>query len=289
MLSHKDKNRDNFTDADLTEETGSSWKAWEKWLGVGLFAVLMAIALFALWKILSIFTEYKTGESTYEKFQEYVFLPEETEESLPASDPDTDSSEETEQVIYYGAAPTVDFDGLQAVNSDVTAWIYAPDTNINYPVVQGTDDEYYLTHMFNGTTNSCGSIFMEAENASDFSDRNTILYGHHMKNGTMFAALMNYSDQDYYDTHPVMYVVTADQIYVLRIFAAFVTPDTGDVWQLGFESGEMFGKWLNTMCSRSYFTADVVPTSADHVVTLSTCSYEYDEARFVVMGILEAQ
>jgi len=287
MLRHKKEDDENL---DIMEQPDDPR---EKVIGVCLFIVLIVVALFALWKIIGIFSEYHAGESTYEDFQEYVFLPEETEESLPAASQEADAADEslteTEQTVHYGSAPTVDFTGLQAENGDVKAWIYAPDTRINYPVVQGTDDEYYLTHMINGNTNSCGAIFMEAENAADFSDRNTIIYGHHMKNGTMFAGLMNYSAQEYYDTHPVMYIVQPDQTYVLRIFAAFVTQDTGDVWQWGFESEESFGKWLNQMCSRSYFTAEITPTSADHVVTLSTCSYEYDEARFVVMGVLEAQ
>lgn len=276
-----------------------SWKKWEL-LAVGLLGVVMIAAIVALG---SIFMEYTKGSSAYKELEAYVFLPEEqagepsggekdqgTGASQAGQEDAAGSSESvkpaSESIVHYGQSPQVDFGALSAKNSDVVGWIYGPDTVINYPVVHGTDNEFYLTHMFDGEKNKCGSIFMDCLNAGDFSNENTILHGHHMKNGTMFASLMKYADQDYYDTHPVMWLVTTEKTYLMEIFTGFVTTTDSDVWQIGFASREEYGAWLDKMAGNSAFESGVTPQTSDRILTLSTCSYEYDDARFVVMGIL---
>lgn len=278
------------------------WKKSEL-IAVSLLGVVAVVAIVALG---SIFWEYARGQAAYKKLEEYVFLPEDTEAAeTEGNDADAnrkngsntvkgednaETGESTEETkVYYGQSPQVDFAALQTQNSDVIGWIYGPGTVINYPVVQGTDNEYYLTHMFDGSENKCGSIFMDCLNESDFSNSNSILHGHHMKNGSMFAGLMNYESQSYFDSHPVLWLVTPEKSYQIEIFSGFVTSTDSDVWQISFATGEAYQSWLDKMADNSVFESGVIPSADDNILTLATCSYEYDNARFVVMGILREQ
>jgi len=275
------------------------WKKSEL-IVAGLLAVAGIVAIAAL---AGIFLEYNSGNSAYSKLEKYVFLPEEDEphteadgrDSVPAKPEAAEGTDglqvknETDNFTYYGKSPQVDFPALSSQNNDVVGWIYGPDTVISYPVVQGTDNEFYLTHMFNGEKNKCGSIFMDSLNKEDFSDSNSILHGHHMRNGSMFAGLMKYDSQSYYDSHPVMWLVTPDKSYKVEIFTGFVTSVDSDVWQLEFATDEEYKIWLEKMEENSVFESNVKPDTEDHILTLATCSYEYDDARFVVMGVLREQ
>lgn len=263
---------------------------------------LGAVGIAAIVALLCIFLEYRWGETAYQQMASYVILPEEEQEGVtpiraqdgaPAGTEGQDISSGTgtysEEKVYYGQSPQVDFDGLKAGNSDVVGWIYGPGTSINYPVVQGADNEYYLTHMVDGRENKCGSIFMDSLNAEDFSNDNSIIHGHHMRNGSMFAGITNYAAQSYYDSHPVMWLVTPDKSYQVELFSGFVTTTDSNVWQIEFASQEEYGKWLTEMSEASAFKSDVRPETKDHVVTLATCSYENSDSRFVVLGILREQ
>lgn len=231
---------------------------------------IMAFSGYQIWKIQS---EYSAGEHTYEDLVQYAVIPsasveeEETEEPAPAY-------------------PVVDFEPLRAINSDVVGWIYIEGTNINYPVVQGQDNDYYLNRLFTREWNSSGSIFMDYRNQGDFSDPNTIIYGHQMNNKTMFNQLERFQDQAFCDSNPEAYLVTPEKIYAIRFFSAYVANVEQNAWELNF-TGDGFAQWLEEIQSRSCFTTQVVPSSEDHVVTLSTCSKVFDNARFVVHGILE--
>lgn len=241
-----------------------------------IILVLTGVMCFAGWKIWEIQSEYSSGESAYEKIEHYATFPSSEE---PAG--------ETAEPSAY-AWPVVDFDVLQATNPDVVGWIYLKDSKINYPIVQGSDNSYYLNHLFTKERNSAGCIFLDSRNSKDFSDRNNVVYGHHMKNGSMFTGLEAYKTQAFYDAHPIVQILTQDQNYELELFAGYVTEVEDDAWQLGFTEPE-FEKWLGKAVNRSAFASTVTPTADDRVVTLSTCSYEFDNARFVVHGILKQQ
>ncbi len=181
---------------------------------------------------------------------------------------------------------TVDFNALRQQNSDIIGWLYSADTVINYPIVQNSDNEYYLTHLFDGTTNKNGCLFADYRNAGDFSDPNTFIYGHHMRNGTMFASLVKYKEQAYYDAHPIMYLLTPDANYRVELFAGYVTDPLNSVYTLGFADAAQFLSYTTTAKASSTFTNDVVLTPEDHVIVLSTCTYEFNDARYVVLGKL---
>ena len=138
------------------------------------------IFIFAVGKLIGIFLEYQKGDRTYEEIMEYVQDPETDEQGKNDPDPEDDSGFTFLQV---------DFEGLKAQNPDVVAWIQIPALDISYPVVQGKDNSYYLHHMFDGKENKNGSIFIDYHNQPEFTDSNTIVYGHNMKNGSMFGTL----------------------------------------------------------------------------------------------------
>ena len=159
-------------------------------------------------------------------------------------------------------------------------YIYAAYTGINYPIVQSSSNDYYLNHDLDGNVNNNGSIFVEHLNSSDFSDQNTIIYGHNMKSGLMFAHLTNYKNQSYYNAHPYFYIYTPTQNYKLNLYAGFVCEHDDEVYALSLSQSQ-----LEAMAAKSTFKSNI-GTPTGNVVTLSTCSYEFDDARYVVVGEL---
>lgn len=238
--------------------------------------VFLAIALYAAFNIIKIQSEYKKGVDTYKEIDKYTI--EQTTATTSAMQEETTAEEKP--------YPDVDFKGLKEVNSDVMGWIYLPDTKINYPIVHTTDNEYYLDHMVDRTENPAGAIFLDTRNPIDLSDVHNIIYGHHMKNGSMFAALKGYKKQDFFDSHKEGYLITEDAVYRIDFFAGHVANVEEDAWQLDFSDSEEFDKWVKNQKNLSAFKSGIEPKYGDKIFTLSTCSYEFDDARFVLSGKL---
>ena len=219
--------------------------------------------------------EYRAGKAAYDALAEAVVVPREAapaEAEKPAEDP---------------ALPAVDFDALKSINPDAVGWLYCPDTVISYPVVQGEDNAYYLNHLFDGTPNTAGCLFLDSR-CQALEGKNSVIYGHHMKNGTLFASLEGYQDPAYYEAHPRMYLLTPEGTRTIAVFSAYVTAAEGDAWQLSFSGDEEYEAWLAQVRDRSCFESDVIPGREDQVITLSTCDYSYQDARFVCHGILQS-
>lgn len=190
---------------------------------------------------------------------------------------------------------TVDFDSLQETNSDIGAWIYAEDTMINYPVMVGVDNQYYLTHGYEKESNKSGSIFMEEKNETEFQDMNTIFYGHHMKNHTMFAGLSNWSDQSYYESHKELFLLTPGKRFRVELLSGFYTTADSDCYEIYKENGEEFTEYMQRIMEQSLFEPNLQLMSKEqmtqyfekhHVVMLSTCEYTSENARYVLYGAL---
>ena len=249
-----------------------------------LLVVFAAIILVAGWKLWSIRAEYAEGETLYEEVAEgAVTLPEELEDFAVQSQEAPAEPEEAK--VYIGTPPTVNFEKLWKTNGDVVGWIYAPGTPINYPVVQSEDNEYYLKRMLNGAANGAGTIFMDFRNEADLTDFNTILYGHNMKNGSMFGYLTRYRNQGWYDTHPVMWLVTPEETYRIDVLAGR-TVKADDASYTIYNSQETFETWLTDFVSKSDFKSEAAVEDAAQVIALSTCTYTYDDARYVLVGVL---
>ena len=178
----------------------------------------------------------------------------------------------------------VDFDKLDDVNNNIQAWIYLNDSNINYPIVQGNDNNYYLSKTVDGDYNPNGTLFIDYRNNKDFSDPNTYIYGHNMKNDTMFGELEKYKKQEYYNNHKEMYILTRKNQYKLEVFAGYTTEDGSEIYNfIGNDSNE---RLVELAMSKSDFSSDVKVDYNDKVVVLSTCSYDYENARYVLIGVL---
>ena len=218
---------------------------------------------------------------TYEALEVYAVIPETTAPKETKA-PEEETTEPEEPGILW---PEVDFEALWEINPDVVGWLYIEGTQVNYPILQGVDNDQYLYRLITGEYNSSGSLFLEAGLAPDFSDQNNPVYGHNMKNGSMLAGVTGYKNQEFYDEHPVALLVTPTGNYQVLIFSAYVMDSTDDAWNTVFTEKTM-QEWLNKLVRRSYIATDVIPTSQDRVLTLSTCTYETADARFLVHGIL---
>lgn len=178
----------------------------------------------------------------------------------------------------------VDFEALQKVNPDVVGWIYQKDTIINYPIMRGSDNDQYLHSDINKKYSVSGSIFMDYRNSGDFSDFNTIVYGHHMHDGSMFKSLRGYTKEtDYYKDHKTFELITPDKKYHLQIVSAFITPATSEAYTYSFNNIADKQAFLNYAAKNSKISTGVTATTDDKIITLSTCAYDYDEARYVVV------
>ena len=180
----------------------------------------------------------------------------------------------------------IDFDALYKVNSDVKGWILSENTLINYPIVQGKDNSYYLTHMFNKEYNPKGSIFIDANNPDPFKDFNTIIYGHRMKDRSMFNSIANYADEEFYKKHKKMIIVTPEKRYYLKIFSIMTIPADSDLYKIYFGSDSEKEEYINFVKSNSETKMDVNVDPTDNIVMLSTCTNHDQNERIVVYGKL---
>ncbi len=181
---------------------------------------------------------------------------------------------------------SVDFSGLSAVNSDIFGWIYIPDTEISYPLLLGVDNSKYLNTAYNGSYSSFGSIFLDKKNSSDMSDRHSIIYGHNMKNGSMFGSLSDFARQAFYESHPFIYIITPDGYLKYEIFSAHKTSIADGIFVTSFSEENTYSSLLSLMGRSSWLKGNITPTTDDKVITLSTCTSVNVDDRFVVHAVL---
>lgn len=253
-----------------------------RWILVAFFGVIF---VFSGGKVAQALLEYRAGEVSYAALEQYVSLtPPQTgaagEKTAQDTQPDQQPRQEDTTVW-----PEVDFAQLRQINPDIVGWIYIEGTNISYPVAQGQDNSYYLNHLFDGSVNSAGCIFLDSRCSGDFSDRNSVIYGHHMGNGTMFNALDEYTDQSFYEAHPTVLLLTPEGNYKIQIFSCYVSDTSASAWRTDLSEADM-EQWLAEVAGRSAITPAQQPAGTDRVVTLSTCSYEFSGARLVVHGFI---
>ncbi len=229
--------------------------------------------------------EAEKKEESAEKEQE----EESKEEKEEKEEPETpvEKPEETERDFRTTEKPpvTVDFESLKAINEDVVGWLYIGSLDLSYPIVQGEDDDYYLHRTFEQTYNFSGSIFVEYLNSSDFSDPNTIIYGHNMQNGSMFGYLLRLTAEDLYKKDPYFWILTPDGNYKYAMFSIHETAISSEVYSIFGGRGTNFVDWAKNMQKIS--EADLKEQSFaldSRVVTLSTCTND-STARYVVQGV----
>ena len=247
-----------------------------------LLLASLAVFAFAAWKLFGIYAEYHQGAETYEELQDYVQESKGNDESSTADD---DGSEKGTGNAGNGYLQ-VDFEGLKKVNPDVVAWIQIPALDISYPVVQGKDNYYYLHHMFDGQENKNGSVFVDYHNQPDFTDGNTIVYGHNMKNGSMFGTLDHYQDQSLYQQYPYFYIYIPGSVLEYQIISCYAGRNGSIGYTYSFPEPEDFQKFVDTVLSYSGYDTGVTITDSDYIVTLSTCVNTDRNYRYLVHGKL---
>ena len=240
-------------------------------------ALIVAIAVFcyAAFNLYHIYTEYKKGTDEYNQIEE-----------MAVTERDAVSAEVAGPSAQIKPPIEVDFDKLKSVNEDVVGWIYVdalPD--ISYPIVKGKDNQTYLHQTYEKNYNFAGTIFVDYENSGDFSDCNTLVYGHNMKNGSMFGHLKKFREDDkLYKQDKYFWILTPERNYRYEIITAYTTGVNSDTYTLFKGPGEEFEKYLETIKGYSEIqTDDTDLTIKDRIVTLSTCTGN-ESTRFVVQG-----
>jgi len=268
-----------------------------RWLACIVAAGSFMVLAYAVFQTIMIDRAYNYGESVYEDAEMNFISPTTTATENKEIAPIIDSKEPSTVIIPTLPEPPklieppflVDFAALQAVNPDVVAWIYCEDTQINYPVLLGETNSKYLKKLYDGSYNEAGSIFMDYRNASDFSDKSTVLYGHNMKNGSRFHGINDFLSQEYFDEHTEWYVITEDVTYKFCPIAALITSYSDDLklYQAISYNDENWADKMDDILSDARAKNSSIEVNAeDQLLMLSTCNYSFENARCVLLGKL---
>lgn len=249
----------------------------KKYLAAVLCVAAVVCAGIGIYK----YQQEKTAGNEYEEIREEV-VKEEPEEAPEAEEP-----QEEKPAVNI----PIDFETLQQQNPEVYAWIKIPGTVIDYPVLQSsTDNAYYLSHTIDHQEKTEGAIFTEDYNTKTFEDPNTVIYGHDMKNGSMFQNLHNYMDRTFFDSNREVLIYTPDKILHYKIFAAYLYDNRHLLQSIDFSSEEVFGQYLNNVFSmrdmNSFVDTSMEVTSEDKIITLSTCYAGNPAQRYLVQAVL---
>lgn len=269
-----------------------------------LTALLAVVCALCLGRTALQLVQYRQGDETYAQAEELAGLPDLSD--LPvvdftggsgsvSSSASADGAGEAPEEVpvwqdpYAQALKDMDFSALRQQNPDVLGWILIPGTRVSYPVVQGTDNSYYLDHTWRGGKNSVGAIFMDYRNSGDLSDFNTIIYGHRMNNRSMFGTLSQYKSRSYWQAHPYVYLTDDSGTHRYEIFAAGEVSVDSDVYRLGLRSSSGRQSFLDSCLSLSALNTGVTPHVYDKVLTLSTCTGNGHATRWVVQAVCPGQ
>ena len=176
-----------------------------------------------------------------------------------------------EEDEYMKKLADINLEALRETNPDVLGWIYLPNTLINYPIVQGEDNQYYLNYTWDNKKSVTGAIFLEATNAPDLTDFRSIIYGHNMANSTMFGSLHRYSSRSYWEQYPYVYLVTDEGVLRYDIYSSYKAAIDSKTYALDLEETEKRASFIKLTKDESELDTDIVPEVTDRILTLSTC------------------
>ena len=222
-----------------------------------IMVCLALIMLVSGFKVFTLLRDYRSNQETYDEL--------------------------SEKIQGGGFTGDINFDMLRQTNPDVVGWLYWEDTPVNYPVVQGEDNDEYLHTRFDGSYGFFGTLFVDCITEAPFRQFNTIVYGHHMKDGSMFAALSKLTDPDWCEEHPQLELITPDGKYHLEIWAFMNQPADSSVYTTNFHDSGMQSDYLGLIRDRAVYTTDVSVGPDDMIVLLSTCVAAEGEARYIAV------
>lgn len=236
-----------------------------------ILVVALAVFCFSAFQLFKILKGYHDGRSEYDKVRK-----------LAVEEKKGDGEDQF----------SVNFDELMKMNPDTIGWIrFHPEpSKISYPIVKGKDNSEYLKKTFSANENTLGAIFLNVDNNADFMDKNTIIYGHRMKDGSMFRHLQDYEEKSFWESNPYFYIYTPDgREITYHIYSAGQVEDTSDTYLTSFESEEAYQSFLNMTKEASLYDTGVELNAQSAIVTLSTCTSASDNHRFVVRGVKEKE
>ena len=260
--------------------------------------LVLGVFLYSAGRLVMIRLKYYKGEKTYGDLAEQVTAtvapteqPEPTAQPISAvkeEQPSTKPDDGLIEIPEDETVPiTVDFELLTAINKDIIGWIYCEDSVINYPVVHAPDKEFYLERDIRLQHDACGTIFSDPSNHRGFTDSNTLVYGHHMQNMSMFASLKYWLEQEYYDEHPIMWLLTPEGDYRIDLFSGYETTATSATYKVYYGPRDEFDQYLREAAAKSVIVPrEVELDSFSRYVVLSTCAYSFHNARTVLHGKL---
>lgn len=237
-----------------------------------IFFISLCVFLVSGFKLFTIVRDYKQNADYYKELQKYA---------------PTRVVEEDGYIHYV--MDTNNFETLKDINDEFKGWITLENTKVNYPIVQNEDNDYYLTKSLHKEPVNGGSIFLGAGLKSPFEDnRNTIVHGHHMKNGSMFGTLKKYKKEEFFNNNKTIYISVRDKTYEYEIFSVYIEKVSSEPYKNRFEDDNEYIDYLSDLEEKSLYTnEDISSFSAeDKIITLSTCSYEFKDARQIIHGKL---
>lgn len=245
-----------------------------------MFVIFAGVFVFAVYNIIAELIPYGEAESEYNNLAKtaYVRLDE------PNSTNNPENSDGTPENIYQSP---IDFNALKNINPDIIGWIRIDGTVIDYPIVKCDNNDKYLNTTFEGKRNKSGAIFMDYLCEPDFSGPNSIIYGHKMNNGSMFAALTGYKKQDFCDQYPDFTIYLPDREYTCEIFSAYVTAAESKTYTVYYADTNDFADYISYATNKSLIKTDVEVLDTDRIITLSTCDYQFDDARMIVHAVIK--
>lgn len=259
-----------------------------------LIGICMAVFVFAVVNLVMIYVEYGKAEKSYgsieDEFVTYVDDLGDTEvvDDISAGETGAESGEETAdgepetKKGYKFSKLNVDFDKLKKKNSDVVGWIQFEGFYLSYPIVKDPGNNYYLTHTVEKKANSSGAIYIPKQNKSDFSDTNTIIFGHNMKNGTMFGLLGRYKEKAFFKLNQYFYIYTPKGEKRYQIFSVYVGDENGIAYTIYGAKNDDYGKFLENLKKNSMYDTGVSVSKENSIVTLSTCVSNDKTKRLIV-------
>ncbi|QCX32908.1 class B sortase [Caloramator sp. E03] len=241
--------------------------------------IFLLIAIISMIDLIYIFYEYKKDRDMYSELVKSAVYNEsdkkiEFDNSLKVSN-------SLEKI-------NINEDKLKSINSDYKFWIRIENTKINYPVVQGKDNDYYTIYDFERKKRKAASIFIDCRNDMQ-KDKNIIIYGHNMHDGSMFHDLIKFKDKNFFENNKTIEITINNKKYIYEIFSVYVTSSSDNYLITAFSSPKDFMEYISKAKSKSLFKNNLEITSDDKIITLSTCSYEFNDARTVVHAKLIKQ
>lgn len=237
-----------------------------------ILIVALSVFCYSGYRLISIYLEYKKGSDEYSSLEDQYTV---------------DLMNQEIQIDEVSGEPVmkspVDFDSLTKLNSDIIGWLKVEALDISYPLAQGEDNDFYLHNTFQKTPNIAGCIFLDRENKKDFSDKNSIIYGHNMRNGSMFGKLKKFYEDGVFEKSPYFWIYTPEKIYKYEIFACHEVGYTSKTYQLSFQDDADFMEYIKEAFEHSVVQSKASVSAEDTVVTLSTCTGNAS-TRFIVQG-----